>query len=212
MKALQLSDVTILPPGVSRPLVSGFSLRIEPGEVVTVMGASGVGKSSLLLFIGGHLAPTFQTAGQVFLGEVDLCRLPAARRRVGVLFQDDLLFPHLSVGENLAFGLAQEHKGRRVRQNAIKAALQNADLEGFEHRDPATLSGGQRARVALMRTLLSEPKVLLLDEPFSKLDAELRQDFRQFVFSHARARMLPVLMVTHDETDAIAAAGRTIAL
>jgi putative thiamine transport system ATP-binding protein len=212
LTALELRHVTITAPGGARPLFDDLSLRVEPGEIVTVMGTSGSGKSTLLAFIGGHLERGFAVGGEVLLGDTDLSRLPPPRRRIGLLFQDDLLFPHLSVGDNLAFGLSGEVKGRLARQKAIRSALENADLQGFEDRDPATLSGGQRARVALMRTLLSEPKALLLDEPFSKLDAELRQDFRHFVFSHARARRLPVLMVTHDETDAIAAGGRTIAL
>jgi len=94
----------------------------------------------------------------------------------------------------------------------VAKALAEADLEGFEHRDPATLSGGQRARVALMRTLLAEPRVLLLDEPFNRLDARLRQDFRRFVFEHAAHRGLPILLVTHDAADAQAVGGRIITL
>jgi putative thiamine transport system ATP-binding protein len=131
-------------------------------------------------------------------------------RRVGIQFQDDLLFPHLSVGGNLAFGLGARVRGREARRKCVEAALAEADLAGFADRDPATLSGGQRARVALMRTLLAEPRALLLDEPFNKLDAQLRDDVRRFVFDHARERELPVLLVTHDEADARAAGGRVL--
>src|SRR5207253_8392479 len=120
--------------------------------------------------------------------------------------------PHLSVGNNLAFGLKPTMRTREARRDAVVRALAEADLTGFADRDPATLSGGQRARVALMRTLLAEPRVLLLDEPFNKLDARLRQDFRRFVFEHAAERGLPTLLVTHDAADAEAADGRVIVL
>jgi putative thiamine transport system ATP-binding protein len=120
------------------------------------------------------------------------------------------LFPHLSVGENLAFALPPAARGRE-RHERIEAALAEADLAGFSKRDPATLSGGERARVAVMRTLLSEPRALLLDEPFGKLDRALRDRFRDFVFDHARAAGLPTLLVTHDEADAAAAGGAVVA-
>ena len=138
--------------------------------------------------------------------------LPAQQRRIGVLFQDDLLFPHLTVGQNLAFGLANAAQGRAARRARVQQALLEAGLEGLAERDPATLSGGQRARVALLRALLAEPRVLLLDEPFSKLDTALRQGVRRFVFAHAAARGLPVLLVTHDRADADAASGPVLTL
>jgi putative thiamine transport system ATP-binding protein len=147
----------------------------------------------------------------VRLGERPLDGLPPERRRVGILFQDDLLFPHLSVGENLAFGLPAG-LDRSTRRRRVEAALADARMEGFAERDPATLSGGQRARIACLRTLMADPEALLLDEPFSKLDAELRQRFRGFVFDHARDRTLPVLLVTHDPEDAAAAGGRIVRL
>jgi putative thiamine transport system ATP-binding protein len=136
--------------------------------------------------------------------------LAPQRRRIGILFQDDLLFPHLSVGENLAFGLDSSLRTRRVRTQRIEAALAEAGLAGFAPRDPATLSGGQRARVALLRLLLAAPQALLLDEPFNRLDAALRAEFRRFVFARAAAAGVPVLMVTHDAADAQAAAGAVL--
>ena len=128
------------------------------------------------------------------------------------MFQDAVLFPHLSLGDNLAFGLARHVRGRAARRAAVAAALTRAGLCGLHDRDPATLSGGQRARAALMRTLLAEPRALLLDEPFSKLDAALRDDLRAFTFDHIRSRAIPALMVTHDPADAQAAGGPVIEL
>lgn len=205
---LDLKDVTLtLDGGV---LLGPLTLSVRPGTVATLMGPSGSGKSSLLALICGTLDPVFGWSGQVRLGGRDITGLPPERRGVGILFQDDLLFPHLSVGDNLAFALPAAVKGRAARRQRVEAALSEADLSGFADRDPATLSGGQRARAALMRTLLAEPRALLLDEPFSKLDAELKARFRDFVFSHARALGLPTLLVTHDPADADATGGPVI--
>ena len=192
-----------------RRLLGPLDLAIAPGETATLMGPSGSGKSSLLAFLCGTLDPAFRSQGQVLLDGPDILKLPPERRRLGILFQDDLLFPHLSVAGNLAFGLPQA-LDRQTRRDRVKAALDEAGLVGFEGRDPATLSGGQRARVALLRMLLSEPRALLLDEPFGRLDAPLRDRFRRLVFERARAKMLPVLLVTHDREDAEAASGRIV--
>jgi putative thiamine transport system ATP-binding protein len=209
-QALRLIDVSIELP--ARRLIDRLSATVEPGSALTVMGASGSGKSSLLAFIGGFLGAPFQASGELRLGERRLNDLPPQQRRIGILFQDDLLFPHLSVGGNLLFGLNAAVRGRIERQRVVDQALADADLAGFAPRDPATLSGGQRARVAVLRTLLSQPQALLLDEPFGKLDAALRADFRRFVFGFARKAMLPVVMVTHDAADAEAAGGRVVSL
>jgi putative thiamine transport system ATP-binding protein len=179
--------------------------------VTVLAGPSGAGKSTLLAFLTGALAPGFQAQGRVRLNGRDITDLPPHRRRLGILYQDDLLFPHLSVGENMAFGLAQGG-GLAARAARIEAALAEIGLEGFAQRDPATLSGGQKARVALMRMLLAEPEALLLDEPFSGLDAERRAQIRDLVFSRARALGLPALLVTHDPEDAAAAGGAVLRL
>ena len=207
---LRLSDVEVRID--ERQLLGPLSLVVAAGQCVTVMGPSGSGKSTLLNFLAGTLAQEFRASGRVAIGDRDLNALQPEQRGVGILFQDDLLFPHLSVGGNLAFALPSEVRTRVLRRVRIEAALAEAGLAGFADRDPATLSGGQRARVALMRTLLAEPLALLLDEPFSKLDAQLRADFRSFVFAHARARSLPMLLVTHDAADAVSAGGPVVHL
>ena len=208
---LHLHAVTLAPPG-GKPLFAPLTVQVPPGQIVTLMGPSGVGKSSLIDLIGGHLPRGFRTTGQITLGGENLLPLPPESRHIGVMFQDAALFPHLSVAGNLAFGLSPAIRGRTARQAALDAALAQAGLSGFGPRDPATLSGGQAARIALMRTLLAEPRALLLDEPFSKLDPALRDDLRGFVFSHIRTRNIPVLMVTHVPGDAAAAAGPVITL
>ncbi|WP_181421951.1 ATP-binding cassette domain-containing protein [Halomonas sp. LBP4] len=190
------------------PLVE-LDTRIGPGEVLTVMGPSGSGKSTLLAFVAGFMAPAFQATGQVRLDGHDITRLPAERRGIGLLFQDPLLFPHLSVAGNLRFGMPRATRNRAGR---VEAALGEIGLAGFGDRDPATLSGGQKARVALMRLLLSEPCAVLLDEPFAGLDTHLRHEMRQLVFTRLREAGLPSLLVTHDREDAEDAGGTLIEL
>jgi putative thiamine transport system ATP-binding protein len=188
------------------PLVR-LSARVTPGQVLTVMGPSGSGKSTLLAALIGALPAAFTLSGRVLLNDEDITTLPTAQRRIGILFQDDVLFPHLSVAQNLGFGLRPG--GSRVdRQARVEAALDRMGLSGFGPRDPASLSGGQRARVALARTLLAEPLALLLDEPFSKLDQALRAQVRDLVF--AETHNLPVILVTHDPEDAHAAGGPVV--
>ena len=187
-----------------------LSATIPQGDVLTVMGPSGSGKSTLLAFIGGFLDPAFVATGLVFIDGSDVTQTPANLRHAGILFQDPLLFPHMSVGGNLLFAIPAEVKGKAARVALANAALEDMELGGCFDHDPATLSGGQKARVALARTLLSRPKALLLDEPFSRLDAALRAQMRALVFSHAEAQKLPVVLVTHDHEDASAADGQLI--
>lgn len=209
-QALRLEAVTIRLGG--RVLIAPLDAVIAPGECLTLMGPSGCGKSTLLNYLAGTLPMAFEASGRVCVGEADLTLMPPERRGVGILFQDDLLFPHLSVGGNLAFALPAAVRGSSARRVRIDAALGECGLEGLAHRDPATLSGGQRARAALMRALLAQPRVLLLDEPFNKLDTRLRSEFREFVFGHARHHGLPTVLVTHDYADAQAAGGPVITL
>jgi putative thiamine transport system ATP-binding protein len=191
-------------------LIVAMDAVVKPGEVLTIMGPSGSGKSTALAAIIGTLGPDFSVSGRLVLDGCDVTALPTRARGIGLLFQDDVLFPHLSVGGNLAFAVPATLRGRQVRRAAIEAALAKAGLAGFADRDPGTLSGGERARVALMRTLLAEPKALLLDEPFSRLDAGLRDHIRAFVLDLIRAERIPAILVTHQSDDARAAGGRII--
>lgn len=204
---LRLEGVTIALGG--RVLIS-ITHAVEPGEVLTIMGPSGSGKSTLLAYVGGFLDRVFEASGRVRAGDVDLTALRPEERHVGILFQDPLLFPHMSVAGNLLFAIPAAIRGKSERIQLAREALVGVELDGMDDRDPETLSGGQKARVALARVLLSAPRTLLLDEPFSKLDTELRQQMRRLVFSKARERGLPVLLVTHDEADAQAAGGPVV--
>jgi putative thiamine transport system ATP-binding protein len=208
LQGLRLENVRLALPG--RRLLA-LDLAVAPGAVATVMGPSGSGKSSLLAWLTGTLGPGITASGRVLLDGTDRTELPPERRRIGLLFQDALLFPHLTIAGNLTIALPLGGT-RRERNERAEAALAEAGLAGFGRQDPATLSGGERARVALLRTLLSEPRALLLDEPFAKLDLPLRQSIREVVFAAIRARGLPALLVTHDPADAAAAGGAVVEL
>ena len=183
-----------------RSLLNNFHAQVAPGEVLTVMGESGCGKSSLLAYIAGTLTAAIRASGQVRLNGYEVQHLPTMQRRIGILFQDDLLFPHMTVHDNLLFALpAGGARAQRIAQ--ADAALRSADLAGLGGRWPASLSGGQRARVSVLRALLAQPRALLLDEPFSRLDTALRERFRSFVFERLRSLNIPAVLVTHDAQD-----------
>lgn len=184
--------------------------EIKGGEVLTIMGPSGSGKSTLLNWLVGMLPNDFNAEGELFLNDQNISHMPSHQRHIGLLYQDPLLFPHLTVQGNIAFAMPKGDKN--TRQQELSQALEKVGLGGMEKRCPASLSGGQQARVALLRVLLSKPKAILLDEPFSKLDSQLRQETRQLVFDQIREHQLPALMVTHDESDADAAQGKVITL
>lgn len=192
---------------VATSLIANLSLNVAAGAIHTVMGPSGSGKSSLLAAVCGTLAPDFQFDGHITLNGRSIEALPCQARRVGILFQDDLLFAHMTVRENLLFAVPAGPASER--EESVRQALADLEMPGFAKADPATLSGGQRARVALMRALLAKPEALLLDEPFSRLDTALRSRMRDFVFATVRQRGIPALLVTHDEQDVADAAALT---
>ena len=209
MNSLVLDQVVLRVNG--EPLFQPLSVSVPPATVTSVVGPSGSGKSSLLAYLCGIQPSALTGSGSVSIGERALAGVPTEKRRLGLLFQDPLLFPHLSVGGNLSFGLRAGYS-RAMRRQRVAEGLDSVGLAGMAERDPATLSGGQKARVALLRVLLSEPRALLLDEPFSALDDASREQVRGVVFAEAARRRLPTLLVTHDEQDVIAAGGSVVSL
>ena len=185
-------------------LIENLHVSVAPGQILTLMGPSGAGKSSLLAAVAGTLAQNGEHAvmfdGHVSLNGQDLSQQPAAQRGIGLLFQDALLFAHMTVAQNLLFAVPRGPLAARLA--AVQKALDDAGLSDVGGCDPSTLSGGQRARIALMRALLARPRALLLDEPFSHLDAAMRQHYRSFVFAQVRQRQIPAMVVTHDVSDA----------
>lgn len=205
---LEIKDLSLRLAG--QPLLHNVTIAVAGGEILTLMGPSGSGKSTLFAWAIGALPAAFQAEGSLWLNGDRRDTLATEKRQIGLLMQDALLFDAWSVGQNLLLALpATVPRGQR--RARVDAALARAGLAGFYPRDPATLSGGQRARVALLRALLAEPQALLLDEPFSRLDATLRDSFREWVFAELRQRSIPVLLVTHDASD-IPANGRCLKL
>ncbi len=195
--ALHINTLTLSVNGEA--LLGPLTFDVNAGEILTLMGASGCGKSSLLAAIAGHLPPSFQVNGECWLGNNNLLLQTAQQRRIGLLFQDDLLFPHLTVEENLLFALPAETPNRKQK---VRQSLEKISMHELISRYPHALSGGQKARIGLLRTLLSVPKALALDEPFAKLDKPLRRDFKAWAFKHIQEANIPALLVTHDEEDA----------
>ncbi len=185
--------------------LDGVSLRVARGELVALLGPSGCGKTTLLRILAGL---DTADAGTVSFDGIDVTHTPAAARNVGLVFQHYALFEHMSVFENIAFGLRVRGATKARVTDRVRELLSHVRLEGFADRAPSQLSGGQRQRVALARALAAEPRVLLLDEPFGALDARVRQELRSWLRRmHAETRVTTVL-VTHDREDAFEVADR----
>ncbi|MCW4631662.1 MULTISPECIES: ATP-binding cassette domain-containing protein [Marinomonas] len=194
-----------------KTLIQDLNFEIAAGQILSIMGPSGIGKSSLLHFLSGSLSPNLTTTGEAFLNDEALHTKSIQDRKVGLLQQMPLLFPHMSIIENLLFAIpANINKIERI--DMAQHALAKLGIPDKANALPKELSGGQQARVALLRTLLSKPDYLLLDEPFSKLDPALRRDVRAFVLNEIRQANIPALLVTHDTEDAKAMEGECLEL
>jgi spermidine/putrescine ABC transporter ATP-binding subunit len=187
------------------PVLCDVSLQIRGGEFYTFLGPSGCGKTTLLRIIAGFVAPD---RGTVYLDGESVNQVPPWRRNVGMVFQNYALWPHLTVFENVAFGLRERKVPRGEIDRRVAEALDRVELTGTEKRRPSQLSGGQQQRVALARTLVIEPRVLLLDEPLSNLDAKLRVEMRLELLKLQRDLGLTTIYVTHDQEEALAMSTR----
>ena len=207
LTGLDLDDLVLSYAG--QPLLEGVRLHVAPGEIVALLGPSGSGKSSLLRVVAG-----LQDAdsGYVRWAGADLARVPAHKRGFGLVFQDALLFPHLDVGGNVAYGLAASGLPRSQRQSRVEELLQLVDLGGYARRAVSTLSGGEAQRVARARALAPSPRLLLLDEPFGALDRELRDRLAVDVRDLLHELGTPAIHVTHDLTEAEMVADRVVRL
>ncbi len=204
---LSLDGLTLRYGGASAEAVSDVSIDIDAGEVVTFLGPSGCGKTSALRMIAGLERPT---SGSIRLDGVDITGWPPERRLMGLVFQNYALFPHMTVGENVAFGLKMRRASKADIATSVADALNLVQLSGLEDRRPDQLSGGQQQRVALARAIAIRPHVLLLDEPLSNLDAGLREVTREALRVLLRELRVTTVFVTHDQTEALAFSDRIV--
>jgi len=189
--------------------VANLDLTIRKGELIALLGPSGCGKTTTMRAIAGLLAVK---SGHVRLDGADITRVPANKRAVGLMFQSYALFPHLSVYENVAFGLKLKGMRGPELDTKVQSGLKSVGLSNFANRRPAELSGGQQQRVALARSMVMEPKVLLLDEPLSNLDARLRLEMRTELQRVQKATGVTMIFVTHDQAEALALADRIVVM
>lgn len=208
-QGLDVADVTVRYGSTAPPAVQGANFGVAPGEVVALTGPSGCGKSTLLRAVAG-LEPL--DGGRVSWDGTDLARTPPHRRGFGLMFQDGQLFTHLSVGENIAYGLRVQHRPRAERRARVTELLDLVGLGGYAARAVTELSGGERQRVALARSLAPRPRLLLLDEPLSALDRALRERLAADLAVLLRQTRTTAILVTHDEEEARVIADRRIAM
>jgi thiamine transport system ATP-binding protein len=209
MTGLELTDVSVMYPGRSPvTAVRDVSMKVEPGEIVALVGPSGCGKSSLLAAIAG-IVPC---SGTVAWDGEDMADVPVHLRGFGLVFQDGYLFPHRTVGENVAFGLEMARATRDERVARVAQMLEMVHLDAYASRHVDELSGGERQRVALARSLAPRPRLLMLDEPLSSLDAELRTRLADEVRDVLVATDTTAIVVTHDRSEARAMASRVLTM
>ena len=192
-----------------KPILDGYNLGVGRGELVSLLGPSGCGKTTTLRTVAGFIEPS---GGHVIIGDRDFARLPPHKRNIGLVFQNYALFPHLSVFDNVAFGLKMRHVNRADIARRVPVALESVGMTGFEKRLPAQLSGGQQQRVALARAIVIEPDVLLLDEPLSNLDAKLRIEMRAELRRLQKQLGITMLYVTHDQAEALSLSDRIVVM
>lgn len=183
-----------------KEILHGVNLRVEDGELICLLGASGCGKSTLLKTVAGIIP---QHEGSIFIGGRSVDTLPSHKRRAVIVFQDFRLFPHMTVAENIGFPMRMAGEDRSICEKRASELLDKVQLSGFEQRRIEQMSGGQIQRVALARALAADPVVLLLDEPFSSLDVNLRKDMRQLVMDLQREFRMTTILVTHDHEEAL---------
>jgi iron(III) transport system ATP-binding protein len=183
------------------------TLKVEPGEMVTLLGPSGCGKTSLLRMVAGFLTPS---SGEIYIGNREVSKIPPNKRNVGMMFQSYALFPHLSVYENVAYGLKLKHMSKQEISKRVKDILQLMQIENYANRFPNEISGGQQQRVALARAVVTEPSVLLFDEPLSNLDAKLREYMREELRKIQKRVGITSLYVTHDQSEAMAISDKVV--
>lgn len=189
--------------------VDRASLEIAKGELVTLLGPSGCGKTTTLRMIAGF---EFPTEGDIFLDGSNINNLPPHKRDMSMVFQSYAIFPHLSVYENIAYGLKVQHLPKKEIQERVGAILELVELTGYDNRAPNQLSGGQQQRVALARALVMEPKVLLMDEPLSNLDAKLREQMRTEIRRIQQVMGITSVYVTHDQVEAMTISDRIVVM
>lgn len=205
MAGLELVDLTVRYPDASKPAVEGLNLMVAPGELVCLLGPSGCGKTTILKAIAGLLAPT---SGDIRMNGKSLAGVSTEKRSTAMVFQKPMLFPHLNVGANVAFGLRMRRINSVLIEERVREMLGLVQLEGMEKRGITEISGGQSQRVALARALIIEPKIWLLDEPLSQLDANLREEMRELIRAIQRQLGITTLFVTHDQEEAVVLADR----
>lgn len=200
MTELVLQDLCKVYPGNEKPVVDNISLRVRSGSLTALLGPSASGKSTILKIIAGLLAPS---SGDVLVEKRSVLHLPPERRNAVLVFQDNLLFPYLTVGENIGFGLRMRRRPKSEITAAVGRMMELIQLNGLEKRKPSELSGGQQQRVALARALVLRPRLMLLDEPFSNLDAHLRLEMQSLLKGLHRETGTTMLFVTHDQSEAV---------
>jgi len=187
------------------PAVDHVSLRIDPGEMIALLGPSGCGKTTILKMIAGLLQPT---SGDIRFDEESVLAVPAEKRNAVMVFQDHILFPYMNIEQNVGFGLKMRGLDKHAIEERVAEMLELVELPGMSQRTPSQLSGGQQQRVALARALITEPRLLLLDEPLGSLDASLRDDMRELILSIQRRFEITTVVVTHDQVEAVLLADR----